>query len=301
VCQAWQSSLSELVKAPYPLALIANAPIDDPSTSGPEGSGYGCFIDLSSDGPLFRVNMGSIQSFLSTQGFKNLGSINNPCTTPSATSALYTYGRACAPGRTSSWVDTKSDQQQKVVVELISRWPYRSTSSFSANSASPTPSPDGTITPPSGSSLYGYDPCLRFFTGAPCQPGQAYQESRFVMRIGIATTAIRQSIDGFLYQWASGQSSTMTFVSSQLRASLPDLASLDKMVGILRRPDLTVRLTWQIAQNTGQQVWVETNADEPSALALPDQHSGPFEVVFSQVAGKWQVSSVTLGTLSGAN
>ena len=292
VCEDWRSSLSQLVDAPYPLALTDNAPIDDPSTSGPEGAGFGCFVDLTSDGPLFRVNMSSVQSYVTGQGFARLGTVSTPCPTPNGDSSLYSFEQACTPSRTTTWVSAKSSVEQKVVVELISQQPFRGGTDFGFRRGTLV-TPDSPTPTPYWSSPDTYDPCMRFFTGAPCTPDvNQLQQSRFILRVGIATTSIRQAIDNFLYQWAADQSGAMSLVSSQLRASQPDLASLDKLVGILRRPDLSVRLTWQVINNTGRQVSVMTNADEPSALALPDQHSDPFTVVFSQVSGHWQVSSV---------
>ena len=296
VCQAWRTALSDLVKAPYPLALTDNAPIDDPSTSGPEGTGYGCFVDLTSDGPLFRVNLASIQSYVNNQGFKQIGSVSAPCATPPGASSLYNYSQGCNPERVTSWASTQSSISQKVIVELVSSWPDRFGRRFGLPGVNPTPSAGATAVPQAATPPYAYDPCLRNFNEESCQPTHtAYQPRPFTLRVGIATDSIRHTIDHFLYQWAANQSGAMAQVTSQLLASQPSLASLDQRVGILRRPDLTVSFTWQVISNTGLQISVSTTADEPSALALPDKVSGPFTVVFTQVSGKWLVSSVSPG------
>lgn len=310
ICLHWQTVLTELIEASAPLAMIDNTPIDDPATSGMDGAGYGCFVDINPDGQLYRTNMSRIQSYLTAQGFQRIAAENADCPTPPATSSRYTFSNGCGGSRSASWINPKSDPQQRVIVELLSRWPTSPSSLYGSNNPSNSPYPRapvsageqkagsvlGTpIAPPAGTPI-AKDPCLRVPSDGACQqPRESRPRPGFIFRIGIASAALRPLIDSFLNQWAAGQSGAAAYLTPELRANLPDLAAMDHLASITRRPDLGVKITWQMLDNSGHLVRLQLTVDQTSALALPSRHTGPFQVVFSLVNQKWQVSALSLG------
>ncbi len=312
-CQRWQSSLTELLGAQAPLSLINNLPINDPNTSGPGGSGIGCYIDLNPDGQAFRVNMQRLASFFSTQGFQRETVAKNGCPTPPPSSSLYSAERACAYTQGNSWVNLKTSPQEKIVLEFSNfRGLYTPDNSFRRGGAiSPTviPTPIGepyplSRTPDPKQPYYPYPPfpCPNnAYSEAPCQSSPLAgplpnPRRQVVLRLGVAINATEPIIIGFINQWAAGNPNTVGFLTPELRKSLPNLSALDRLAGITRRPDLSMKVTWHTVENLGNQLNLTAFIDQTSTLALPGRHQGPIQLVISQFQGQWWVSSLTRST-----
>lgn len=309
-CERWQSSLTQLLGADTPLALINNEPIFDPNASGPGGAGIGCYIDLNPDGQPFRVNMQRLVSFFSTQGFQKESLPQSDCARLPPTSSLYSATRACGAQPGNSWVNPKTNPQEKIVLEFTNfRGLYAPDNAFGRGGLpSPTiiPTRPGepyppTRTPDPNHPYYPYPPfpCPNGYSQAPCvsSPAPVANPRRnVVLRLGLAINATEPVINGFISQWAAGNPNALGFLTPDLRKTLPDLNALDRLAGISRRPDLSVKLTWQTVQNSGSQINLQAFVDQASTLALPGRHQGPFQVVLSQAAGQWRISSLARST-----
>jgi DNA-directed RNA polymerase specialized sigma24 family protein len=291
-CLRWQSALTDLIRAPGPLAMIDNAPVNDPTTSGPDSIGFGCTVDLNPDGQVFRVNMNRVTTLLNEQGFTQDNAGAGDCPTPPSSSSISNFTRGCGFARGGSWVNLKANPPQRVILEFSGVRPYGGPLASGGSRFSLTPpSSVGTIP-----SLPDEKPnaCVRNPTDGPCVPPVTPTQRRGVMlRITITSTTLKPTIDNFIYQWAVGNPNVMASLSPELRKGLPDLSTLDARAGIQRRPDLNVKVTWLLLGNTGHQVRLQVRVDQASGLALPDLHSGPFQVAFTWVDGQWKVSSVS--------
>ena len=261
-CSFWQNYLNSVFeKKPD---LIRVAPFQNPLANGPNESGTACELDLTSLGPGQRIlsSLGSefqtIQPIFAKENYKAFSLPS--CGDAKPDGAIY-----CR-----STVFTRSQSRRALLV--ISGHPL-------PPGAAPCPTP-----PP------------HFSTPLPfCRYSNAIIS--FTIRLQLADSPVQPVVQDFLSKWTAGSSQVVNHLSGQLRTSLPDLSSLDKLAFIDRSPAGSPSFSARVIDNSGDAVVVELQVDEIRRLPLPSRLVSTVQLQLARSNNNWLIQAIKANPL----
>jgi hypothetical protein len=257
-CSYWQNYLSAIfMKKPD---LVGVAPFQNPLVTGVEESGTGCELDLTGLGPglpNMLTALRSIQPLFVQEGYQAFN-------LPSCGDAKPDGDVFCR-----SILFTRSEYGRALL--MISGHPV--------GTASPCPRE-----PPHFST--SIDDC-----------GFSYTDSKFTVRLQLAASPAQIVLDDFLSQWKAGSSQVVNHLSGQLRTSLPDLSSLDKLANIDRSPAGAPSFSAQVVDNSGDAIVVNILVDEIRKLPLPSHLVSTIQLQLIRKDNNWLIQDIKANPL----